>query len=547
MAIDFGAINDGRFYSSPYSNQFDLPNAAWSILAVYRLHSAADTPHVVSAGGGFGAANSYHLYHSGGVARIKIDGLAAANSGFTVPASADVFAYATRRDNTVYCGAGRIDDPSTWVEGSGVAIASGYVPSSTVLKIGLRSDQTSSPSNVIDGIVSDVIMSRVALSLDMLRGSRFDLPLLGNWYRSRTLHFYGETAQSAGFTDLTGQHIFARNGTGYGNLEQDPPGITRLPKRKRQKVFLPLLIAGTGANLAGDAASHASATGSLDTAIQIAGASATIATATGSLTTQIPLEGIAASVATGAAGLSTGIKLAGNAIAQALSQAGIDTQIFLQSSATAQANSAGALNTGIPLTGEASSQASATGTLDTGSSLSGNAQIEASSTAVLTAQIRLSGSAIVQALASASLSGSAAALAGNASGQAFASGQLSTSIPLAGTAAAIITTTGDLATEIQLTGVSIAQATATGALDLEFTLSGDAVAVVLAGGTLSTQIPLAGFAQAVAAGSGLLTHAAIDAPAGGGYVAGRVTGLNRPAQTARSRPAAQTRARPTYH
>jgi hypothetical protein len=98
----------------------------------------------------------------------------------------------------------------------------------------------------------------------------------------------------------------------------------------------------------------------------------------------------------------------------------------------------------------------------------------------------------------------AAALAGNAIGQAVASGILTTQIPLIGAALTIAAATGDLIAgggAATLEGEAAANSAATGALTAQISLAGSMASVTSASGALTTLIQLDGgaIAQAIAA------------------------------------------------
>lgn len=99
---------------------------------------------------------------------------------------------------------------------------------------------------------------------------------------------------------------------------------------------------------------------------------------------------------------------------------------------------------------------------------------------------------------------SAAALAGDATGSASATGALTTAIPIAGAALGIATASGALSTAIPLAGAAAAVVDAGGALTAQITLSGEALAQAIAVAALSTGITLTADAVAEAAASGSL-------------------------------------------
>lgn len=286
---------------------------------------------------------------------------------------------------------------------------------------------------------------------------------------------------------------------------------------------------GAAAELAGDAAAAASATGDLSTGIPLAGAALAIATAagdistaialagtgaaqasaTGALTAQIRLDADALAVATAAAALSTGIPLAGDAIAAAAATGALTTGgDELEGAAIAQAIATGDLSTAILLAGDALAQAAAAAGLSTGVQLAGAAQASSLAQATITAQIRLAGAAAATAAATGDLGGGAAALAGAAQAIATASGALGTGIVLGGSASAQAAGAGALTTGIPLAGAAVSAAVASGVLTVTIALDGAALAQALAGGGLTVAIQLVGAAQAQASASGTLTGGA---------------------------------------
>lgn len=100
----------------------------------------------------------------------------------------------------------------------------------------------------------------------------------------------------------------------------------------------------------------------------------------------------------------------------------------------------------------------------------------------------------------------AAALAGGATGQAAASGSLTTQILLDAAAAVIETASGSLTTAITLAGSAASVTVSSGVLTANIKLSGDALAQVLASASLSGgSAALAGVANAAASASGQIT------------------------------------------
>lgn len=201
-----------------------------------------------------------------------------------------------------------------------------------------------------------------------------------------------------------------------------------------------------------------------------------------------------------------GADLAGNAAAQASASGTLSVQVPLIGAATSVATASGALTTLVPLAGQAAAVSLASGTLSITVALTGSALANALATGALSTSIALSGSALANVLATGNLlAGGAGALAGNAAAQASASGALSTAIPLQGNASALAIAAGGLTTAVPLAGVAVAVSHVTGDLTVTVSgLSGAAVAQVLAAGTLSLQIALSGAAVAHAMASGNL-------------------------------------------
>jgi len=139
-----------------------------------------------------------------------------------------------------------------------------------------------------------------------------------------------------------------------------------------------------------------------------------------------------------------------------------------------------------------------------GAALAGDATASAAATGTLTTAIPLSGAAVLSAQAAGSLS-SVIALAGAATAAGGATGNLSTSIALAAAAQAAGASTGALTTAIRLAGDATALAAATGALSSQIALQGAADALGVATGDLTVALGLVGAAQASAQASGALS------------------------------------------
>lgn len=241
----------------------------------------------------------------------------------------------------------------------------------------------------------------------------------------------------------------------------------------------------SAAALAGDAAAHAAAAGTLTSiAAALQGVALIVATASGQLTTNITLAGAAVSIAAASGALSSGSGLAGAAAAQAGASGALTAQIKLSGVALAQAVVAGGLTTQVLLAGGVSAQAIAQAGLSTQIPLGGNASAQATAQAALTVQTLLQGAAAAQASAAGSLNGTPATLAGNAAAQASVLASLSTVIRLSGDVAAQANVAGQLTTRIDLSGAAIAQAIVTGAFSMPIQLQGHAGAQSDASGYL---------------------------------------------------------------
>lgn len=137
------------------------------------------------------------------------------------------------------------------------------------------------------------------------------------------------------------------------------------------------------AELDGDAAAVAVASGALNAGIALAGVALSVAGAGGTLTTAIPLSAVAVAVSAADGILNAQITLAGDALSEAAAAAGLDTAVVLAGDAGALGAASGTLTVQIVLSGEAAAAAGAGGDL--------------------TAQVQISAAAIAQALASGSL------------------------------------------------------------------------------------------------------------------------------------------------
>lgn len=138
--------------------------------------------------------------------------------------------------------------------------------------------------------------------------------------------------------------------------------------------------------------------------------------------------------------------------------------------------------------------------------LAGSATGQASASGTLTTGIPLSGAAVVQATGSGSLT-TQIPIAGVAAAVASASGMLSLGISLSGAALVTTAASGQMQIVVALSGNAIAQAAATGALGVSsgLMLSGSAIVQASASGALSIAIPMSGAAQVHAGATGALT------------------------------------------
>lgn len=243
MAVGFGTTNTDRFYTVAESDRFHLPNGDWTLLAIVK-NSSNTNPYYISHGGGFGTANSYHLFcdiDDGGFL-LKVDTLVTAEWGLGAPTLEKwAVVYGTRRGSNIYCGAGYVGEPGSVSEGAGVAIASGYTPTG-LLKIGIRSNETSAATPSMKGSISDtLIIPGVSFNLTKLKHilSNGDLTKT-TWWDNRALHGYLEHAGKGFLVDLTRKHVLVRNGTGYSrNTEEiDPPLIKRFKKNSIFSAFV---------------------------------------------------------------------------------------------------------------------------------------------------------------------------------------------------------------------------------------------------------------------------------------------------------------------
>ncbi len=101
--------------------------------------------------------------------------------------------------------------------------------------------------------------------------------------------------------------------------------------------------------------------------------------------------------------------------------------------------------------------------------------------------------------------GGAAALAGNATAQASATGSLTTAIPIAAAVVSISTASAALSTAIPLSGAAASVASSNGSLTAQIRLTADALAQAIAGAALSSGIILTANAVAQAAAQGTLS------------------------------------------
>lgn len=304
--------------------------------------------------------------------------------------------------------------------------------------------------------------------------------------------------------------------------------------------------AAGAAELAGNAASNATATGGLSTGIQMSGAASGEATATGELTGPAALAGAATGNAaasgtmitwtyvtvaspdtgpgsifdsrywTGAApangdliayDATGGFEVLPNGQYSAPGYGSWFVQFAYAATPTAWqfstvsivqtdfagdaagvASATGSLSTGINLAGDATGQATASGTIGNDVNLAGAASGNATATGAVTTNIQMAGAATGEATAAGSLDGTAAALAGDAAGQSTAAGSITTQIPLSGDAAGVAGAAGDLSTGIRLAGDAAGESSATGDMDSAPILAGDAIGEATAGGTLTSAI-----------------------------------------------------------
>ena len=161
---------------------------------------------------------------------------------------------------------------------------------------------------------------------------------------------------------------------------------------------------------------------------------------------------------------------------------------------------------GAALAGNATDTAAATGALSTSIQVAGAAVDTATSTGSLSTGIPLAGIAASVSTASGALTAQIKFDAA-ALASVLATGDLGTGINLAGTAADVSTSTGSITTQITLSGAAVAEALATAALTTSPQgLSGNAVAVSSASGALTTQVQMAGAASAISTSTaGLIT------------------------------------------
>lgn len=296
--------------------------------------------------------------------------------------------------------------------------------------------------------------------------------------------------------------------------------------------------------LSTDAQTRTESSATLNTGIALNASAVSASITQASLSTSINLAASAQSRHIAASALSTQIRLVSTGEQATLSQADLLTAITLhsvaKSSATAQSdlsigaadlsgaaitrfNTQAALQTGIALHSAAASNTSADATITIGVEMQALGQVICTSAAALQTGIILSSAAESRHEADAALQ-TAIQLSSDVTSQTIAIGEI-TQPPstLQSSAVAAINAHGDLLTDIRLAAAAEMQSYATGALSKpsDIALKGAAIMLVYASAQLSDVVPM------------------IDAPAGPGYIAGRVNGRARPGIAARNRP--------TYH
>lgn len=329
----------------------------------------------------------------------------------------------------------------------------------------------------------------------------------------------GETNSTAALTPSTGYTAFAGAQTTGGG------GATNMGVRGESRI-----LTGTGdssdptwtavdcasvyiafreqaqAQLAGDAAAVAAATGAISTGINMTAAALSVATALGAISTGVALNGSAVTISVVDGVLTAEIRLNGSALGQALAAAGITTQILLAATAAAQAAMTGALagNAAAALAGDAQAQAFATGALATGIALDGAALAQVLAAGGLATAIRMGGAAAAQALAQAEITVQIR-LDGAAIAVVLAQAGLGTGVQLAGAAQALASGAAALSTGITLVGDAVAVSIAAAALDTRIWVAGNMLNQAQAAGALATELRLAGAAASVVSGNGALT------------------------------------------
>ena len=158
------------------------------------------------------------------------------------------------------------------------------------------------------------------------------------------------------------------------------------------------------------------------------------------------------------------------------------------------------------LAGDAAGQASATGNLTTDIPLTGASVVVATATGSLNVPIDLSGNAAAVSAAAASLT-TQIPVAGVASGNSAASGELSSDISLSSDANTQSTATADLTATITLSGAAVAQALANAGIDTSILLGANAAGQATATGALDGDSNIAGNAQTSASATGSLDTA----------------------------------------
>lgn len=248
------------------------------------------------------------------------------------------------------------------------------------------------------------------------------------------------------------------------------------------------VLSSTDVDLAGDALTSATATGSLTFPVDLAASVEALATAAGNLYMALALESASASQSTATGDLTVP-----------------PMEIDLEGAAVAESTATGDLSPH-PLAGSAQAVSAAAGALATLINLAAGAEAEAGATGNPDVLVAIAGAASALAAASATL-GQAALLHGDAAGIATAAASLVMELGISGDAAARVTAAGQLSSVSDLASAAQAVATVAGALDQSTAVAGAAQAVAAAAGDLSTVIAMQGAAAAQAAATGALGKA----------------------------------------